>query len=205
MNEVNENLKEHLEQATSPKIPDGALDSEAAPLREGWRVLSRALETSNNRFDEAAFAAKLQAELLAQPAASPLPQTTSSRQHWGWVVGGALLGGALAASLVFALVIVNNRLAHQPGQVVKKPPTENDQQNHLAATSGTKEINSLSSTGASQNDSPWSWDDPLDSQISVAAAQMESMQKPAPGVDRSISALDWQLKLMAQDLEEGAL
>ena len=50
-----------------------------------------------------------------------------------------------------------------------------------------------------------SWDDPLDSQISVAAAQMQTFQKPALPLDASISTLNYQLRQMAQDLDEGAL
>ena len=205
MNDDNETLKERLERATSAAAPGGALDSEAASLREGWRVLSRALETSTRTFDEAAFVTKLQAELLAQPAVSLAPQTTSSQRHWVRILGATLLGSALAASLVFAVVVINSRLTNEPRQAVNKSPAKNDQKNQLAAIPVVKTQDALSSDEVRENGSPWSWDDPLDSQISVAAAQMESMQQPAPSVDRSISALDWQLKLMAQDLKEGAL
>jgi hypothetical protein len=201
MNDEHENLARQLEQATSTSVPDAALDPETSRLREGWCALSRALEASHTPFDEAHFAAKLQADLLAPSTACPAPRPEDRRTYWGWALGAALLGGALAASLLVAFAVVGYRAANQPQQIVKKSPAAGQKQ--FVATPG--EPDSLSSTGASQHDAPWSWDDPLDSQISVAATQMETMQKPALPLDTSISTLNWHLQQMAQDLEEGAL
>jgi hypothetical protein len=108
-----------------------------------------------------------------------------------------LLGGALAASLLLVVALSGGRFRQQP---VAKPIPVTPEQNNLAVTPRT------GATPAENHDGgTWTWDDPLDSQISLAAAQMQTMQKPALPLDASISTLNYRLWQMAQDLDEGAL
>lgn len=179
-----------LEQATS-NLPEQALDSDAASLREGWRVLSAALDKSGGPFDEGALVAKLQREM----APAPRMAETKGRSR-GWIVVAAMLGSALAASLLLMVAFAGGWLGQQP--IAKPTKTTLPKQNNLAMETAPGELH--------ENDgSTLSWDDPLDSQISVAAAQMQSFQKPALPLDATISTLNYQLQQMAQDLEEGAL
>ena len=60
---IDDELKQ-LELATS-NAPEQSLDADAAALREGWRVLSSALEKSSGQFDEAALVAKLQRNMVS--------------------------------------------------------------------------------------------------------------------------------------------
>lgn len=176
--------REALASGTSPN-----LDAETAELREGWRVLVKALEVNSGPFDEAALIAKLQSEMV-----SPVVATGTNRRGNGWIIVG-VLGGVLAASLLVMVVIGSGWFGQQ--QPVAKPgKTTIPQQGEVAkAPSGINE----------QESGTPSWDDPLDSQISVAAAQMQTFQKPALPLDASISTLNYQLQQMAQDLDEGAL
>lgn len=184
-----------LEQATG-KMPAGDLDADAAALREGWRALAATLEKVNGDFDETAFAAKLRSVLLPEPAATQRPESRTNSTYAGWIVVGSLVGGTLAASLLLALALASSRLGVQR-QVV---------QSSAGANSGTGQESITLPRETNDNfGSISSWDDPLDSQISIAAAQMEHLQRPALQLDASISDLDWQLKRMAQDLDEEAL
>ena len=188
---LEEELK-RLEAATSrelPSAPEQNLDAETAELREGWRVL-KALEASGSSFDEGALIAKLQREMISPAAAAG----TNGRGN-GWMVVG-VLGGALAASLLILVAIGSGWFGQQ--QPVAKPVK--------AITPGENKVAVEKTSGASQYDATTpSWDDSLDSQISVAAAQMQTMQKPALPLDASISTLNYQLQQMAQDLDDGAL
>lgn len=176
-----------LERATS-EIPQRTLDEDAAALREGWRVLSATLERNDRPFDEAAFLSKLQRELADSPAIA----VKGTGKNSGWLVAAALLGGALAASLLLGVAIVSGRLGKQP--IAEPPPAANSQKNLAMAPNMKSEKESFSP-----------WDDPLDSQISIAAAQMQTMQEPTLPLDASISTLNYQLQRMAEDLDEGAL
>ena len=177
-----------LELATS-NAPEQNLDAESAELREGWRVLTKALEKNSGRFDEGALVAKLQREMTAST-----PRAGTNGRRGGWMVVAALLGGALAASLLLMVAVAGGFFGKQP--VAKPGQTTAPKQNNLAGKTAPSGINDGSTP---------SWDDPLDSQISVAAAQMQTFQKPALPLDASISTLNYQLQRMAQDLDEGAL
>lgn len=179
-----------LELATS-SAPEQNLEAETAELREGWRALTKALEQSGGRFDEGALLSKLQREV----SASPLRAETND-QGRGWIVVAALLGGTVAASLLLMVALAGGFFGRQP--IAKPTKTSTPQQNNLAVKTAPSGINE------SDGSTP-SWDDPLDSQISVAAAQMQTFQKPALPLDASISTLNYQLRQMAQDLDEGAL
>ena len=183
--------RKQLELATS-NSPEQSLDAETAELREGWRVLAKTLQQNSGQFDEGALISKLQREM----AASPL-QAKTKGQSRGWMVVAALLGGALAASLLLMVALAGSFFGRQP---IAKPKTGAPQQKDLAAA---PKINPM--PVVENGSSTLSWDDPLDSQISVAAAQMQTMQKPALPLDASISTLNYQLQQMAQDLDEGAL
>lgn len=185
MNNTGDELKQ-LEHATS-EIPERALDEDAAALREGWRVLSSALDRNDRPFDEVAFLCKFQRELADSPA---LPVERSGK-NTGWLVV-AVLVGTLAASLLLVVAIVSGRLGKQP--IAQPTPAVNSQENLVVAPNIKAEKDLVSP-----------WDDPLDSQISVAAAQMQTMQKPALPLDASISTLNYHLRRMAEDLDEGAL
>lgn len=187
---TNDELKQ-LELATS-HAPDQSLDAETAELREGWRVLAKALEKSSGRFDEGALVAKLQREMAASPRRA---ETNGQSRGWIWVA--ALLGGALAASLLLMVALAGGFFGRQP---IARPKTSTPQQKNLAAAP-----RNIPAPVVENGGSTLSWDDPLDSQISVAAAQMQTMQKPALPLDASISTLNYQLQQMAQDLDEGAL
>jgi len=180
---IEDELKQ-LELATS-RGDAANLDAETAALREGWRVLAGALEKSSGPFDEAALVAKLQRELAA-----PSPAANTKAPVRGWIVV-ALLGGALAASL-FVMVAISGGWFKQPIVNPKEPPKQID----LVKSPETK--------GAPVAETP-AWDDALDTQISVAASQMQSLQKPALPLDASISTLNYHLQQMAQDMDEGAL
>ena len=182
--------RKQLELATS-KLPEQALDSDAAALREGWHVLSAALEKTSDQFDEAAFLSKLQRDLAVPPIA-----VKANGRTGGWIVV-AVLGGALAASLLLVVALSGGRFRQQP---VGKPIPVTPEQNNLAVTPHIEPASAEDQDGGT-----WTWDDPLDSQISLAAAQMQTMQKPALPLDASISTLNYQLRQMAQDLDEGAL
>jgi len=186
---TNDELKQ-LELATS-STPEQNLDAETAELREGWRVLTKALEQSSGRLDEGALVSKLQREMAASPR-----RAETNGQGRGWMVVAALLGGALAASLLLMVALAGGFFGRQP---IAKPKTTTPQQNNVAAAPDIKPAPLV------ENGSTFSWDDPLDSQISVAAAQMQTFQKPALTLDASISTLNYQLRQMAQDLDEGAL
>ena len=185
---TNDELKQ-LELATS-NAPEQNLDAETAELREGWRVLAKALEQSSGRFDEGALISKLQREMAASPRAI---ETNGRGRGWIWVA--ALLSGALAASLLLVVAMSGNWFGQQP---IAQPKTIVPKQNNLAVRTVPSAISEI-------DGSTLSWDDPLDSQISVAAAQMQTFQKPALPLDTSISTLNYQLRQMAQDLDEGAL
>jgi len=176
-----------LEQATSA-TPKRVIDEDAVALREGWRVLSAALERNDRPFDEEAFLSKLQRRLADAPA----PAVNEGGKNSGWLVVTVLLGGALAASLLLGVAILGGRLGKE--RIAEPIPVVNSK-NDLAVAPSVKSEKDL--------DSPWN--DALDSQISVAAAQMQSMQEPALPLDASISTLNYQLQRMAEDLEEGAL
>ena len=198
---ISDELKQ-LELATS-RVPEQNLDAETANLREGWRVLTSALEKNSSHFDEGALVAKLQREIAASP-----PAAGTYRRSGGWIVVAALLSGALAASLLLVVALAAGRLGQQP---IAKPttPGSTPQQNNLAKAPTIKPTPAIESPmhpGINENNGQvWNWDDPLDSQISVAAAQMQTMQKPALPLDASISTLNYQLKQMAEDLDAGAL
>ncbi len=191
--------RKQLELATS-SIPEQTLEPETAALREGWRVLSAALEKHNGHFDEAALLGKLQREIAAAP---PLAET--SRRSEGWIAVAALLGGALAASLLLMVAYTGGWFDQQP---IAKPTKAVTPHNNLAATPRMKPAPGAETPfhETTENDgSNWTWDDSLDSQISLAAAQMQTFQNPALPLDASISTLTYQLQQMAQDLDEGAL
>lgn len=183
--------RKQLELATS-KLPEQALDSDAAALREGWRVLSSALQKNSGHFDEAACLSKLQREIVVPQATAG---TNSKRS--GWMVVAAVLGGTLAASLLLVVALSGGAFRQQP---VAKPIPVTPEQNNLAVTPHIEPASAEDHDGGA-----WTWDDPLDSQISFAAAQMQTMQNPALPLDASISTLNYQLQQMAQDLDEGAL
>jgi hypothetical protein len=187
-----------LEHATS-RLPEQALEGDAAALREGWRVLSSALDQSCPHFDEAALVARLQREIAFSSSAAE-----TKRASGGWIVLAALVGGALAASLLLVVALASGKLGQQPIAGPTITP-----RNNLAVTPNNDQspiVETPPHPGMNENDGHvWNWDDPLDSQISVAAAQMQTFQKPALPLDASISTLNHQLQRMAQDLEEGAL
>ena len=182
--------RKKLELATS-NLPELALDSDAAALREGWRVLSAALEKNSDQFDEAAFLSKVQRELAVPPVA-----VHASSGRGGWIAFAAVLGGALAASLLLVVALFGQRFLQQS---IARPTLATPEQHNLALTQ------SKAAPAEKQDGNAWTWDDPLDSQITLAAAQMQTMQKPALPLDASISTLNYQLQQMAQDLDEGAL
>ena len=195
---TNDELKQ-LELATS-SAPEQGFDADAGALREGWGVLSSALDKCSGHFDEAALLGKLQREIAAAP---PLAET--SRRSEGWIAVAALLGGALAASLLLIVAHTGGWLDQQP---IAKPTKAVTPHNNLAATPRMKPAPGVETPfhGINKNDgSNWTWDDSLDSQISLAAAQMQTFQNPALPLDASISTLTYQLQQMAQDLDEGAL
>ncbi|MBC7854146.1 MAG: hypothetical protein IAF94_11990 [Pirellulaceae bacterium] len=183
--------RKQLEHATS-NLPEQSLDGDATALREGWRVLSAALEKNSGQFDEAAFLSKLRREI-----AVPHVSAETNSKRGGWMVVAALLGGALAASLLLVVALSSGAFRQQP---VAKPIPVTPKQNNLAVTPQVKPAPAGDHEGSN-----WNWDDPLDSQISVAAAQMQTFHKPALPLDASISSLNYQLQQMAQDLDEGAL
>jgi hypothetical protein len=183
--------RKQLELATS-NAPEQNLDAEAAELREGWRVLAKSLAQNSGQFDEGALVAKLKRDLAASPRVA---ETNGQRR--GWMVVTALLGSALAASLLLMVALAGGFFGRQP--VAKPTKTITPRQNNLAATRKSNPAPLVA------NDGSLSWDDSLDSQISVAAAQMQTFQKPALPLDASISTLNYQLRQMAQDLDEGAL
>jgi hypothetical protein len=182
---MNEDLKQ-LEMATST-LPEQNLDAEAAALREGWRVLTGSLDNHNVPFDEAALLSKLQREISVAPGVSETKGTSG-----GWIVVTALVGGALAASLLLMVAVGGGWFG--PQSIAEPTPAISPQMDLAAASNIKAEKESISS-----------WDDPLDSQITVAAAQMQTLQKPALPLDASISTLNFQLQRMAQDMEDGAL
>ena len=199
----NDDELKQLELATSRASAQN-LDAETAALREGWNVLTAALEKSSGPIDEAAVVARLQREVAASP-----PAAETKRAGGGWMVIAALVGGALAASLLFVAVLASGQLGKQP---VAKPKTPEvaPQQNNLAVTPKTElspTVEAPAHPGINENDGHvWNWDDSLDTQISVAAAQMQTMQNnQALPLDDSISTLNYQLKQMAEDLDAGAL
>jgi hypothetical protein len=183
--------RKQLELATS-NSPEQNLDAETAELREGWRVLTKTLQQNSGEFNEGALISKFQREMAASPR-----QAETNGQSRGWMVVAAVLGGALAASLLLMVVLDGGFFNRQP---IAKPKTSTPQQKNLAAAPKINPAPVVENGG-----STLSWDDPLDSQISVAAAQMQTMQKPALPLDASISTLNYQLQQMAQDLDEGAL
>ncbi len=183
--------RKQLELATS-SAPEQNLDAETAELREWWRVLAKALEKNSGRFDEGALVSKLQREMAASSR-----RAETNGQGRGWIVVAALLGGTLAASLLLMVALAGGFFGRQP--IAKPTKTITPPQNNLAAAPNIKPAPLV------ENGSTLSWDDPLDSQISVAAAQMQTFQKPALPLDASISTLNYQLRQMAQDLDEGAL
>lgn len=197
---MNDELKQ-LEQATS-SLPVQNLDAETAALREGWRALSASLDKYNGQFDEAALLSKLQREIFVPPQASE-----TNGKSGGWIVVAALLGGALAASLLLMVALAGGWFGQQP--IAKPTQTVPPQQNRLAASPNLRPapaVESPSRHGINEHDGSTStWDDPLDSQISVAALKMQTMQQPASRLDATISTLNYQLKQMAQDLDQGAL
>lgn len=198
---IDDELKQ-LELATS-RAPAQNLDAETASLREGWNVLAAALEKSNGSFDEGAMVA----ELLREPVALP-PVAETKRAGGGWIVVAALLGGALAASLLFVLTLASGTWSKQPIAEPKTPeivPLEK-----LANAPNIKTapaVENPSHPGINENDGPvWNWDDSLDTQISVAAAQMQTLQNnQVLPLDDSISTLNYRLQQMAEDLDAGAL
>lgn len=201
---MNRNIDDELKQlelATS-QIPDKNFDPETATLREGWRTLTSALEKNAGPFDEGALVAKLQREITVFP-----PAAETKRAGSGWIVVAALLGGALAASLLLVVALANGTFSKQP--IVKPKTLEIVPQNNLTNSPKIKSapaMESPSQYGINENDGHvGSWDDPLDSQISVAAAQIHTFERPALPLDASISTLNYQLQQMAEDMDEGAL
>jgi hypothetical protein len=197
---IDDELKQ-LELATS-RLPVQDLDAETASLREGWRTLTAAIEKSGSPFDEAAFVSRLQRELAVSP-----PAAETKRISGGWIVIVTLLGGALAASLLLVVALASGKLGQQP---IAQPTTPTKTpQNNLAVTPNSNHSPSVETParqGINENDGyVGTWDDSLDSQISVAAAQMQTFQKPALPLDASISTLNHQLQQMAEDMDEGAL
>jgi hypothetical protein len=183
---------EQLELATSA-APEANLDADTAALRDGWRILSASIEKNAEHFDETDFLSKLQLE--NGPALPAERNTTETNgKPGGWMVVATLLGGALAASLLLAVALAGG-LFSQPHSV-KKTLTS-----HPAPV-----VESPSRQGIHPQDgNAWSWNDPLDSQISVAATEMQFMQNPALRLDATISTLNYELQRMAEDLDEGAL
>lgn len=199
-NDMDNELKQ-LELATS-RVSEQDLDGETSELREGWRVLTSALEKSGGPFEEGALVAKLQREMVASS-----PAVETKRAGGGWIVVAALLGGALAASLLLVVALANGTFSKQPIAKPKSPviPPQNNLANSPSIKS-TPAVEDPSRRGINENDGHvWNWDDSLDSQISVAAAQMQTFQKPALPLDASISTLNYQLQQMAEDMDEGAL
>ncbi|MFN0017185.1 MAG: hypothetical protein ACKVP0_02935 [Pirellulaceae bacterium] len=197
-NDMNNDLKQ-LELATS-RLLEQDLDGETAELREGWRVLASALEKSGEPFEEGALVAKLQREMAASSSA-----IETKRAGSGWIVVAALLGGTLAASLLLMVALAGGFFGPQP---IAKPTKTVTPPNNLATKSNTNPaiVQENPFRGINENDGQvWNWDDALDSQISVAAAQMQTFQKPALPLDASISTLNYQLQQMAEDMDEGAL
>lgn len=181
---MNEELKQ-LELATSTS-PEQNLDAETAALREGWRVLAGSLDKHSLPFYEAALLSKLQREISVSSG-----RCETKGQSGGWMVVAALVGGALAASLLLMVAIGGGWFGKQS---IAEPASAISPKVDLAASNMQAEKELISS-----------WDDPIDSQITVAAAQMQTLQKPALPLDASISTLNYQLQRMAQDLEDGAL
>jgi hypothetical protein len=198
---IDDELKQ-LELATS-RAPAQNLDAETAALREGWNVLTAALEKSSGPIDEGTLVTKLQREFTSSP-----PACETKRAGSGWIVVAALLGGALAASLLFVVALASGTFSKQP---IAKPETPVIAPQHNLANSpsikSAPTVENPSQQEISENDGPvWNWDDSLDSQISVAATQMQSLQNnQALPLDDSISTLNYRLQQMAEDLDAGAL
>lgn len=208
-----EMLQRELENATSASAQrQGNLSGETAKLREGWNVLARSLESPKfkSEFDEAAFAAKLRRELLADFPVTPRSAGGSRSYAWTFVAA-TLAGGTLAIALI-ALAISRFSVG-SPDVVDKTQPGNRAVPSAAGGVSDPREVvkapstheNSTSPGEPESAPASWGWSDPLDDEITVASAQIQQLQQQTPRLDQSLSTLDRQMRELSADLQDGAL
>jgi hypothetical protein len=196
---------DELRLATSRTLPgDAALNGDAAAAREAFLSLGGAIESASGDFDEAALVRRLRATLLSarEPALAAMASSTehtSQRRWWPLVVGAAL-----AASLAGVLFIPASTDDNSQAIAVSLEP-----QTSIDATSEPKQPIDLAVTpDTAAGDASLvaeTWSDPLDDEISRAAATIGQLAGRDSGLDDSLLEINDRLEALVQELKSETL
>jgi hypothetical protein len=179
MNDDQELTRTELEQATARQLsPEVPLEPETAALRDGWLALGSLLDGAGQRLDQAALAARLQAELIDPPRPVQPARHATGSSWWP-----AIVGTALALTMLVAVI------RSLPRGAVTKP----------GGTSG------LATNEPDQWPEPAAWSDPLDDQIGQAAEQVQALVAQSQGIDDSLTGISHELESMSDELQHGSL
>lgn len=179
MNDERQLTDDQLWVATSRSLPPSAqLDSEMAAARESFLLLGQAIESANDKFDEAALLARLNKSRLESPLC-----VKPSQPKRDWL--SPLLTAALAAAALVAIV----RIANEPnstGQQVarmegKSAPVEAE------PVVGSEQV-------------ALAWNDPLDDEIALASATLQQYSTRDRGFDGSLLDMNDRLEALSQEL-----
>jgi len=180
---MNDDLKltdDQLRLVTSRSLPAGsALDAETSAARDGFLALGSAVESAARHFDEAALLSQL---------TSSREQTCSrsliNQYAWPLIATGAIAAGML---LAIARIAMEHRQANEPIVIVRPPVT--------SAPVGT-------AVGAP---SALTWNDPLDDEITLAAATIDRFSPTSRSFDNSLLDMNDQLQALSRELSGESL
>jgi hypothetical protein len=188
--------------ATSRTLPsEFALNDDAAAAREAFLSLGAALESASG-FDEAALVRRLHAACLSaqEPAGkASLAERTKLRRWWPLVVGAAL-----AASLAgFFFVPGDTVEKRQPMAVISE--AQKPIEAHNAPQQPIDSAVAQNAASGETSDAAENWRDPLDDEISLAAATIGQLAGHASGLDDSLLEINDRLEALVHELQTETL
>jgi hypothetical protein len=203
MNEIPLMSDDELRLATSRSLPgDVALDAEVAAAREAFLSLGGALESAGSEFDEAALIQRLHAACLIAPKPSAkyaLPERTTERRWWPLLVSGVLAAGL--AGLFFILGGTNDD--SQP--IAVTPELQKPSETHASPNPPIDLRVARNTVSEDTAEVAQAWSDPLDDEISLAAATIGQLAGHERGLDYSLLEINDRLEALVQELNSETL
>ncbi len=176
---MNDDLKitdDQLRLATSRSLPaDTAIDPDTAAARDTFLALGSAVESAARHFDETALLSQL--TISREQICS---QSVISRYAWPLIVSGALAAGMLLAIVRIAM---EHRQASEPVAVVRPPDTGAPMTIPVIAPASV------------------AWNDPLDDEITLAAATIDQFSHTNRTFDNSLLDMNDQLQALSRELQ----
>ncbi len=167
---------DQLRLATSRSLPpDAALDAETSAARDSFMALGSAIESAARHFDQAA--------LLCELTTSPEPtcsRFSNTQYAWPLIASGALAAGML---LAVARLTMEHRQTNEPTSMVQSPVS--------GAPRGAAGVTAAAVA----------WNDPLDDEITLAAATIDRFSHATRGFDGSLLDMNDQLQALSRELQ----